>query len=58
MPLYSVMCGTWRFLRQFMLAKFIVVVDDDVNVREWGRPLSMSAEVTARVETLWQTLGL
>jgi len=26
--------------------------------REWGRPLTMSADVTARVEQLWQTLGL
>ena len=26
--------------------------------REWGRPLAMSADVTARVELLWQSLGL
>jgi 4-hydroxy-3-polyprenylbenzoate decarboxylase len=26
--------------------------------REWGRPLSMSPEVTAKVDALWQTLGL
>ena len=26
--------------------------------REWGRPLQMSAEVTAKVDQLWQTLGL
>ena len=30
-----VMMGTWSFLRQFMYTKFIVIVDDDVNVREW-----------------------
>ena len=110
-----VMFGIWSFLRQFMYTKFIVVVDDDVNPRdwqeviwaittrvdptrdtlladntpidyldfaspvsglgskmgldatnkwpgetsrEWGRPLTMSAEVTAKVEQLWQTLGL
>jgi 4-hydroxy-3-polyprenylbenzoate decarboxylase len=110
-----VMFGIWSFLRQFMYTKFIVVVDDDVNPRdwndviwaittrvdptrdtlladntpidyldfaspvsglgskmgidatgkwpgetsrEWGRPLSMSAEVTAKVDQLWQTLGL
>jgi len=110
-----VMFGIWGFLRQFMYTKFIVVVDEDVNVRdwqdviwaittrvdptrdtmlvdqtpidyldfaspvsglgskmgldatnkwpgetsrEWGRPLTMSAEVTAKVEQLWQTLGL
>jgi 4-hydroxy-3-polyprenylbenzoate decarboxylase len=110
-----VMFGIWGFLRQFMYTKFIVVVDDDVNVRnwqdviwaittrmdptrdtllvdhtpidyldfaspvsglgskmgldatnkwpgetnrEWGRPLTMSTEVTAKVDLLWQTLGL
>jgi 4-hydroxy-3-polyprenylbenzoate decarboxylase len=110
-----VMFGIWSFLRQFMYTKFIVVVDDDVNIRdwkdviwamttrvdptrdtllvdstpidyldfaspvsglgskmgldathkwpgetsrEWGRPLRMSADVTAKVEQLWQTLGL
>lgn len=110
-----VMFGIWSFLRQFMYTKFIVVVDDDVNVRdwteviwaittrvdpvrdtlladntpidyldfaspvsglgskmgldatnkwpgettrEWGTPLTMTAAVTARVEQLWQSLGL
>jgi 4-hydroxy-3-polyprenylbenzoate decarboxylase len=110
-----VMFGIWSFLRQFMYTKFIVVVDDDVNIRdwqeviwaittrvdptrdtllvdstpidyldfaspvsglgskmgidatnkwpgetsrEWGKPLQMSAEVTAKVEQVWQTLGL
>jgi 4-hydroxy-3-polyprenylbenzoate decarboxylase len=109
------MFGIWSFLRQFMYTKFIVVVDDDINPRdwndviwaittrvdptrdtlladntpidyldfaspvsglgskmgidatskwpgetsrEWGRPLTMSAEVSAKVEQLWQTLGL
>jgi 4-hydroxy-3-polyprenylbenzoate decarboxylase len=110
-----VMFGIWSFLRQFMYTKFIVVVDENVNIRdwqdviwaittrvdptrdtllvdstpidyldfaspvsglgskmgidatnkwpgetsrEWGRPLQMSAEVTAKVEQIWQTLGL
>jgi 4-hydroxy-3-polyprenylbenzoate decarboxylase len=110
-----VMFGIWSFLRQFMYTKFIIVVDDDVNVRdwkeviwamttrvdptrdtllvdstpidyldfaspvsglgskmgidatnkwpgetsrEWGRPMKMTPEVTARVDQLWQTLGL
>jgi len=30
-----VMFGVWSFLRQFMYTKFIVVTDDDVNVRDW-----------------------
>ncbi|MGZ8199175.1 MAG: 4-hydroxy-3-polyprenylbenzoate decarboxylase, partial [Methylosarcina sp.] len=30
-----VMFGTWSFLRQFMYTKFVIVVDDDVNTRNW-----------------------
>ncbi len=30
-----VMFGTWSYLRQFMYTKFVIVVDDDVNVRNW-----------------------
>ena len=31
-----VMMGVWSFLRQFMYTKFIIVVDDDVDVRDWN----------------------
>ena len=30
-----VMLGVWSFLRQFMYTKFLIVTDDDVNVRNW-----------------------
>jgi 4-hydroxy-3-polyprenylbenzoate decarboxylase len=30
-----VMFGVWSFLRQFMYTKFVVVCDDDVDVRDW-----------------------
>jgi 4-hydroxy-3-polyprenylbenzoate decarboxylase len=30
-----VMMGVWSFLRQFMYTKFIIVVDDDINARDW-----------------------
>lgn len=110
-----VMMGCWSFLRQFMYTKFIVVVDDDVNTRdwkeviwaittrmdpvrdttlientpidyldfaspisglggkmgldatnklpgetnrEWGTTISMSTEVSARIDSIWQELGL
>jgi 4-hydroxy-3-polyprenylbenzoate decarboxylase len=110
-----VMFGIWSFLRQFMYTKFIVVVDEDVNVRdwkeviwalttrfdatrdttlvdntpidyldfaspvaglgskmgldatnkwpgetsrEWGRPIVMDAAVKARVDAMWDALGL
>ncbi len=110
-----VMFGIWSFLRQFMYTKFIIVTDDDVNIRdwkevvwamttrvdaardctiventpidyldfaspvaglgsklgidathkwpaetarEWGRNIAMSAQVKARVDELWESLGL
>jgi len=110
-----VMFGVWSFLRQFMYTKFILVIDDDVDVRdwkevmwalttrvdpardtllventpidyldfaspvsglgskmgidatnkwpgettrEWGTPIVMDANVKARVDALWQDLGL
>ncbi|TXH74341.1 4-hydroxy-3-polyprenylbenzoate decarboxylase [Thiobacillus sp.] len=110
-----VMFGVWSFLRQFMYTKFILVTDDDVDVRdwkevmwalttrvdpardtllventpidyldfaspvsglgskmgidatnkwpgettrEWGTPIVMDANVKARVDALWQDLGL
>lgn len=30
-----VMMGCWSFLRQFMYTKYIIVVDDDINTRDW-----------------------
>ena len=30
-----VMMGIWSFLRQFMYTKFVIVVDDDINCRDW-----------------------
>jgi len=30
-----VMLGIWSFLRQFMYTKFVIVTDDDVNIRDW-----------------------
>ena len=29
------MLGIWSFLSQFMYTKFVIVTDDDINVREW-----------------------
>ncbi|THF62945.1 4-hydroxy-3-polyprenylbenzoate decarboxylase [Pseudothauera nasutitermitis] len=110
-----VMFGIWSFLRQFMYTKFIIVVDEDVAIRdwkeviwalttrvdatrdttlvdntpidyldfaspvaglgskmgidatnkwpgettrEWGTPIVMDAEVKARVDAMWDELGL
>lgn len=30
-----VMFGVWSFLRQFMYTKFVIVVDDDIDARNW-----------------------
>ena len=34
-----VMMGVWSFLRQFMYTKFVVVVDEDINI-DVGKMLS------------------
>ena len=110
-----VMFGIWSFLRQFMYTKFIIVVDDDLDIRdwkeviwalttrvdatrdtvlvdntpidyldfaspvaglgskmgidatnkwtgetarEWGRPIVMDAAVKARIDAIWEELGI
>jgi 4-hydroxy-3-polyprenylbenzoate decarboxylase len=30
-----VMMAVWSYLRQFMYTKFVIVVDDDINARDW-----------------------
>lgn len=30
-----VMMGAWSFLRQFMYTKFVIVTDDDIDIRNW-----------------------
>ncbi len=48
-----VMFGIWSFLRQFMYTKFIIVVDDDVNIREWKEVVwAMTTRVDAARDTL------
>ena len=48
-----VMFGIWSFLRQFMYTKFIVVTDDDVDVRDWKEVVWA---VTTRVDPERDTL--
>ena len=109
------MFGSWSYLRQFMYTKFIIVVDEDIDCRdwkeviwaistrsdpardftmaestpidyldfaspvaglgskvgidatnkwpgetdrEWGRPIMMDQAVVARIDTIWDELGL
>ena len=48
-----VMFGVWSFLRQFMYTKFIVVTDDDINVRDWKEVIWA---ITTRVDPVRDTL--
>jgi 4-hydroxy-3-polyprenylbenzoate decarboxylase len=48
-----VMFGVWSFLRQFMYTKFIIVTDDDVDVRDWKEVVWA---LTTRVDPARDTL--
>jgi len=47
-----VMFGIWSFLRQFMYTKFIVVTDDDVDIRDWREVIWA---ITTRVDPVRDT---
>ena len=110
-----IMFGVWSFLRQFMYTKIVIVVDDDIDARnwadviwaistrvdpardtvvventpidyldfaspvpglgsklgidattksrteagrDWGRPIAMTPDVVARIDSIWNELGL
>lgn len=48
-----IMMGVWSFLRQFMYTKFIIVVDDDINTRDWKEVIWA---ITTRVDPVRDTL--
>jgi 4-hydroxy-3-polyprenylbenzoate decarboxylase len=48
-----VMFAVWSFLRQFMYTKFIIVCDDDVDVRDWKEVIWA---LTTRVDPARDTL--
>jgi len=48
-----VMFGIWSVLRQFMYTKFIVVVDDDIDVRDWKEVIWA---ITTRVDPARDTV--
>jgi len=47
------MFGIWSFLRQFMYTKFIVVTDDDVDIRNWQ---DVIWAITTRMDPVRDTL--
>ncbi len=48
-----VMFGIWSYLRQFMYTKFIVVVDGDVDIRDWKEVIWA---ITTRMDPARDTL--
>ena len=48
-----VMFGIWSYLRQFMYTKFIIVVDDDIDLRNWQEVIWA---ITTRVDPSRDTL--
>ena len=48
-----VLFGIWSFLRQFMYTKFVIVTDDDINIRHWP---DVIWAMTTRVDPTRDTL--
>ncbi|MDB2590342.1 4-hydroxy-3-polyprenylbenzoate decarboxylase [Candidatus Thioglobus sp.] len=47
-----VMMGVWSFLRQFMYTKFVIIVDDDIDVKDWKEVIWA---MTTRVDPIRDT---
>ena len=48
-----VMFGIWSFLRQFMYTKLIIVVDDEIDIRDWKEVVwALTTRVDAARDTL------
>jgi 4-hydroxy-3-polyprenylbenzoate decarboxylase len=47
------MFGIWSFLRQFMYTKFIIVVDEDIDIRNWPQVIWA---ISTRVDPVRDTL--
>lgn len=48
-----VLMGVWSFLRQFMYTKFIIVTDDDVDIRDWKEVIwALTTRVDAARDTM------
>ena len=48
-----IMMGVWSFLRQFMYTKFVIVTDDDVDIRQWS---DVIWAITTRVDPIRDTV--
>jgi 4-hydroxy-3-polyprenylbenzoate decarboxylase len=50
-----VMMGVWSFLRQFMYTKFVIITDDDINVRDWK---DVIWAMTTRMDPVRDTISM
>ena len=49
----QVMMGIWSYLRQFMYTKFVIVTDEDINIRQWSEVMwAISTRVDPKRDTL------
>jgi 4-hydroxy-3-polyprenylbenzoate decarboxylase len=48
-----IMFGVWSYLRQFTYTKFVIVTDDDINVRDWKEVIWA---MTTRMDPVRDTL--
>ncbi|MGI4752833.1 MAG: UbiD family decarboxylase [Janthinobacterium lividum] len=47
-----IMLGVWSYLRQFMYSKFIIVVDDNIDIRNWQEVIwAISTRVDPKRDT-------
>src|SRR3546814_7282406 len=47
------MMGVWSYLRQFTYTKFVIVVDDDIDARDWSQVLwAISTRVDPARDTM------
>ncbi len=48
-----IMMGLWGVLKQFMYVKYVIVVDDDINVHDWG---DVIWAISTRVDPMRDTI--
>ncbi len=49
-----IMMGIWSFLRQFVYTKWVIVVDDDINARDWKEVIwAISTRMDPVRDTTW-----
>ncbi len=48
-----IMMGVWSFLQQFMYTKYVIIVDDDIDIRNWKEVIwAISTRTDAKRDTM------